>query len=146
MKFGWNFNKIYRRKMEQLKLFEAHKKAQTLKQNNFSLLYTSIASYWLFTGSPQSFIRFNSAYKIPFNDQSIDIMSVKSLMLFKELTRLVVQLVAREKLSFLSTTLSSVSRERSPGAHPGGLPFFRYSPKELIKTMYQQYSLEAFQR
>ena len=101
-----------------------------------SLLCTSIFSYTHYFGKPQSFIRSNSACKISFNDESLNIMPAKSLMLFKELAILVVQQVVEQNLSFLSTTLSSFSRQRSPWS---GIIFW-FSGNQNSVTVWRYFS------
>ena len=93
-------------------------------------------TYSHYFGKPQSFIRSNSACKISFNDESLNIMPAKSLMLFKELAILVVQQVVEQNLSFLSTTLSSFSRQRSPSS---GIIFW-FSGNQNSVTVWRYFS------
>ena len=58
----------------------------------------------------QSCIRSSSSCKASFNDRSLNIVPASGIMLFKELVMLVVQMLAGQNLSFVSTALSSFSR------------------------------------
>ena len=59
--------------------------------------------------SPRLFIRSNSGCEISLNDGSFNIVPASGFMLLKCLIMLVVQLVARQNLSFVSTTLTPFS-------------------------------------
>ena len=95
-------------------LWYLNKKAWILKHEDVLFVVYIYSQYRQFTEilsmslilNPRSFIPSNSAGKISCNDGYLNIVSPIGFMLFKELVMLVVQLVAWNNLSFVSTIFS----------------------------------------